>query len=66
MDPTSHSVYLTTGQNSDGTNRAGWFGYDGHSIQDGVCTGNTLGRLPDGCHDLDNTFSSRIQCVYEG
>jgi hypothetical protein len=64
MDDSTNSVYLTTGRNSDNTPRAGWYAYTGHEIDDqGLCTGSGLGRLPDGCINLNGDSRGRIRCV---
>lgn len=62
MDDTSSSVYLTTGQRPDGVNNNGWSGYSGKA-NGGGCTGNFLGRLPDGCISLYPDGKPKIQCV---
>ncbi|KAK3392229.1 hypothetical protein B0T20DRAFT_51236 [Sordaria brevicollis] len=62
MDDTSHSVYITNSGPS-------WYAYSdkvGKTDSGGACTGEKLGHLPNGCHNLDTKFKKRIRCVRRG
>jgi len=57
MDDSSHSVYLASPYHE-------WVGYEGKSRNGGHCIGQSLGRLPDRCVNLDTAMGKRVRCVH--
>ncbi|KAK3351706.1 hypothetical protein B0H65DRAFT_419744 [Neurospora tetraspora] len=64
MDDTTNSVYLTNGYSVDGKSK-GWYGYSEKSKDGGLCKGVNLGRMPEGCVNINEVAKlvGRVKCV---
>nr|CAC28780.2 hypothetical protein [Neurospora crassa] len=64
MDDTTNSVYLADGYGLDSKTR-GWCGYSEKSKDGGVCQGVNLGRMPEGCVNINEVAKlvGRVKCV---
>lgn len=64
MDDTTNSVYLANGYGVDSKAR-GWYGYSEKSKDGGVCQGVNLGRMPEGCVNINEVAKlvGRVKCV---
>ncbi|EGO60430.1 hypothetical protein NEUTE1DRAFT_119607 [Neurospora tetrasperma FGSC 2508] len=64
MDDTTNSVYLANGYGLDSKAR-GWYGYSEKSKDGGVCQGVNLGRMPEGCVNINEVAKlvGRVKCV---
>ncbi|KAK3493975.1 hypothetical protein B0T13DRAFT_513239 [Neurospora crassa] len=64
MDDTTNSVYLADGYGLDSKTR-GWYGYSEKSKDGDVCQGVNLGRMPEGCVNINEVAKpvGRVKCV---